>query len=401
MEDIRVGVIGLGNRGKANLECMLFLPNIKITAICDIYEDRCDAGIKLIRDAGQPAPFSTTDYHELIKRNDVDVVTVFTNWEFHTEMSIAAMKEKKIVAMEVCGAMSVDECFDLVKTQEETGSKFMFLENCCYGKNELLVRNIVKDGLFGDIVHCHGAYGHDLRHEVSHGKVNRHYRLNHYLTRNCENYPTHDLGPIAKILDINHGNRMVSLVSVASKAMGLEQYISERKDSFPDRELIGRKFRQGDIVNTLITCANGETISLTLDTTLPRSYSREFTVRGTKGMYEENTNSIFLDGDTEEFETVQHYLKAINNAVKYEDKYLPDMWKNITPEQYDKGHGGMDYFMFCDFFDAVRNNKPMPIDVYDAAAWMSITALSEYSIANGNIPAEIPDFTNGAWKIKN
>ena len=302
--------------------------------------------------------------------------------------------------MEVGGASSIEECWRLVRTQEETHSKFMFLENCCYGKNEMLVRNIVNDGLFGDIIHCHGAYSHDLREEIACGKENRHYRLQQYLTRNCENYPTHELGPIAKILGINRGNRMVSMVSVASKSAGLERYINDRKDSFVNKELIGKKFKQGDTVNTLITCAGGETISLRLDTTLPKSYSREFTVRGTKGMYEENTNSIFWDGESEEYDSIVHYKQAIDNAVKFEEKYLPDMWKNITKEQIESGHGGMDYFEFVAFFDALRNDKPMPIDVYDAAAWMSVTALSEYSIAHGNVPVQFPDFTNGLWRTR-
>ena len=192
---------------------------------------------------------------------------------------------------------------------------------------------------------------------------------------------------------------MVSLVSVASKSAGIERYIEDRKDTFENKELIGKKFKQGDIVNTIITCENGETISLRLDTSLPRSYSREFTVRGTKGMYEEITNSVFIDGDEELFDTAEYSRKVLDNAKEYEEKYLPDYWNNITKEQLE-GHGGMDYFLFTAFFDAVRENKPMPIDVYDAAAWMSITALSEYSIANGNIPVEVPDFTRGEWKTR-
>jgi len=344
-------------------------------------------------------PFKTLNYKELVNRDDVDVVTVFSSWESHIKIAIDAMNNKKIVGLEVGGAEAIDECWELVDTYEKTKMPIMLLENCCYGKNEMLVRNMVRDGMFGEIVHCHGAYGHDLRQEVSCGKENRHYRLNHYLNRNCENYPTHELGPIAKILDINRGNRMVSLVSVASKSAGIKQYIEDRKDTFVNRELIGKDFKQGDIVNTIITCANGETISLRLDTSLPRSYSREFTIRGTKGMYEENTNSVFLDGEKEEFETVEHYKKVIDNAKQYEEKYLPDYWKNITPEQLE-GHGGMDYFQFDAFFDAIRENKPMPIDVYDAASWMVVTALSEYSIANENIPVEIPDFTRGEWKTR-
>lgn len=400
MKEVRVGIIGLGQRGLQNTKTILGMADANIAAVCDVYEDRCDEIAKLVEEAGQPEPFKTTEYKELLARNDINTIMVFSSWESHVDIAIEAMRAGKAVGMEVGGAVTVEECRELVKAQEETGSKFMMLENCCYGKTEMLVTNMARDGLFGDIVHCHGAYAHDLREEVVCGKEKRHYRLNHYLNRNCENYPTHELGPIAKLLDINRGNRMVSLVSVASKAMGLERYINDRKETFENKELIGRSFKQGDIVNTIITCANGETISIRLDTTLPRSYSREFTVRGTKGMYEENTNSVFFDGDKEEFETLKHYKEVINNAAEYEEKYLPQMWKNITKEQIDAGHGGMDVFVFAAFFDALRNDKPMPVDVYDAAAWMCITALSEYSIANGNIPVEIPDFTNGAWKTR-
>lgn len=399
MDELRIGVIGLGCRGRDNLETILGFDGVKVTAVCDVYEDFCDRGVEKVVTEQNIAPFKTTDYREVLKRDDVDIVTVFTSWETHIKIAVDAMKAGKIVGLEVGGAASLDECWELVNTQRETGVKFMLLENCCYGRTELLVRNIVRDGIFGDIVHCHGAYAHDLRQEVTCGKENRHYRLKHYLSRNCENYPTHELGPIAKILDINRGNRMTRLVSVSSKAMGAERYINDRADSFVNRDLIGKKFKQGDIVNTLITCENGETISLTLDTTLPRSYSREFTVRGTKGMYEENTNSIFLDGD-KEGDSFKQYKEIFGNAEMFEDKYLPDYWKNITERQIKIGHGGMDYFVFKAFFDAVRENKPMPIDVYDAAAWMCITALSEYSIANGNAPVDIPDFTDGEWKVR-
>lgn len=400
MKEIRVGVIGLGCRGKDNLGTMLEFDDVKITAVCDDYTDRCERGAELVKKAQNTIPFITTDYNEILNRDDVDVVTIFTSWDTHISIAVDAMKAGKIVGMEVGGAKSVDECWKLVKTQEETGIAFMLLENCCYGRTELLVRNMARDGIFGDIVHCHGAYAHDLREEVTCGKENRHYRLKQYLSRNCENYPTHELGPIAKILDINRGNRMVRLVSMASKAMGAERYINDRAETFVNKDLIGRKFKQGDIVNTLIACEGGETISLTLDTTLPRSYSREFTIRGTKGMYEENTHSVFLDGDKETGDSFAHYKEVIGNATRFEDKYLPDYWKNLTQHQIEFGHGGMDYFMFKKFFDTIKSNKPMPIDVYDAAAWMCVTALSEYSIANGNIPVDIPDFTNGSWKIR-
>lgn len=398
MKEINVAVIGIGARGNGNLKTILNMEGINVVSVCDVYEDRCDEAEEIVFEKLGKKPFKTTDYKEAINRSDVEVVLVFSSWESHIKIAVYAMECGKTVGMEVGGAESVEECWQLVKTYEKTKSPFMFLENCCYGRNELLIRNMEKDGLFGEIVYCHGAYGHDLREEVTTGKERRHYRLNHYLNVNCENYPTHELGPIAKILGINRGNQMIRLVSMASKAAGLRQYINDRKDTIENKELIGAEFKQGDVVNTLITCANGATISLKLDTTLPRSYSREFTVQGTKGMYEENTNSVFFDGDKEGFETAKHYKEVFDNAKNYEEKYLPDCWKSLTKEQEEQGHGGMDWFEFLAFFDAVRNNKPMPIDVYDAASWMCISPLSRESIEKGNIPLEIPDFTSGKWR---
>lgn len=400
MKQINTAVIGLGNRGIGNIKTILTIPGVKIAAVSDAYEDRCDNASKIIVEKGFDEPFKTCDYREILARGDIEAVMIFTGWEMHVKLAVEAMKAKKSVGIEVGGAYSLDECFELVRTYEETKTPIMFLENCCYGKNEMLIRNIVRDGLFGELVHCHGAYGHDIRGEVTTGKEKRHYRLNNYINRNCENYPTHELGPIAKVLDINRGNRMVSLVSVASKAAGIKQYVQDRADAIENKDLLTTEFKQGDIVNTIITCANGETISLRLDTTLPRPYSREFTVRGTKGMYEENTNSIFLDGDKEDFETAKHYKEVFDNAKNYEEKYLPECWRSITQEEIELGHGGMDHFVFSAFFDAVRNGTPMPIDVYDAASWMCITPLSEESIAKGAACVQIPDFTNGAWKTR-
>ncbi len=400
MKNINVGFIGLGGRGYGNLRLVLGMEGITVTAVCDLYEDRTQNAAKAVEEKRGNKPFETLDYKELLAREDVEAVVICTSWDTHVHIAVDGMRAGKAVGMEVGGAYSEEECYDLVNAYEETKSPFMFLENCNYGKNEMFVYNMVKDGVFGEVVHCHGAYSHDLREEITTGREKRHYRLNEYLNRNRENYPTHELAPIAKLLNINNGNRMVSLVSVASKSAGLKQYVDDRKDTIVNKDLIGQEFKQGDIVNTIITCENGETISLKLDTTLPRSYSRELTVCGTKARYEENTNMLFLDGDTETFKTTQFYKDNFDSAKKMEEKYMPDIWKEITPEILDAGHGGMDYFVFCDFFDKLRKNEPMPINVYDAVAVMCISYLSEISIANGGAPVEIPDFTKGKYKNK-
>lgn len=403
MDKIRLGIVGLGSRGRWLLKGNILKLDeyYKVTALCDVYQDRIDDAVASVIAKGMEKPYGTTDYKELVKRDDVDAVLVSCAWEYHVPVACAAMRAGKAVALEVGGAYSVEDCFLLVHTYEETGTPFMFMENCCYDRQELLATSMARKGVFGEIVHCSGSYSHDLREEVTRGKENRHYRLRNYLNRNCENYPTHELGPIAKLLDINRGNRMVSLVSVASKSCGMEAYVEAHKDNI-NPELIGVDFKQGDIVHTIITCAGGETILLKLDTSLPRFYSRDFTVRGTKGFYEGATNIVFEDkeGEPEMFNTVAAYEKLFNNGKDYEEKYLPSVWKNITKEQMESGHGGMDSIEFIEFAKALMSGAEMPIDVYDAASWMVISALSEQSIARGGASVDVPDFTGGRWTMR-
>ena len=194
---------------------------------------------------------------------------------------------------------------------------------------------------------------------------------------------------------------MVSLVSVASKAFGMAQYIKDHPELVEqDPTLEGRRFNQGDIVNTIITCENGETIALKLDTTLPRSYSREFTVKGTKGYYSQDTNTLFLDGMKEFWQPVKYVQEYTDNAKERYDEFMPETWQVMTEEAKKSGHGGMDGIMFREFLNAYAEGREMPIDVYDCAAWMSVTALSAQSIAMGGMPQAIPDFTSGKWVIR-
>ena len=245
MEKIRVGVVGYGKRGRSITNIVLLEnDDIAVTAVCDLYEDRVQMGKEHVIAEGGAEPFGTTDYIEVLKREDVDVVYVACSWEDHVKVAIDAMKYGKIVAMEVGGAYSLEEIQELVRTYEETKTPIMMMDNCCYNREELLATSMVRAGKFGRIVHCSGAYGHDLRREVSHGNLLRHYRLRNYTNRNCENYPTHELGPIAKVLNINRGNRMVSLVSVASCAAGLEQYVKDHPDLVEqDLTMEGRRFK--------------------------------------------------------------------------------------------------------------------------------------------------------------
>lgn len=392
---IKMAMIGLGARGKGLLEtAYLEHPDVEFVAVCDVYEDRCKDAADVIEKAGFARPVTTTNYKEIIAMPDVEAIILCTSWDHHIDICIEAMEAGKYVGCEVGGAYSIRECWKIVEAYERTKVPVMLLENCCYGRDELMVSHMRDQGVLGRIVHCEGGYKHDLREEIAFGKEKRHYRLNNYIHRNAENYPTHELGPIAKLLHINRGNRMMTLTSIASKAFGLKEYIEEHKKD--DAELMNTAFNQGDVVNTIITCSNGETILLTLDTTLPRYYSRGYTIQGTKGMYTEDNRSIFID-NAEHAKDHFDWKKHWGNVEEYREEYEHPLWRKYLSAGVKKGHDGMDYLVFSDFVEAVKNKTEVSIDVYDMAAWMSITALSEQSISLGGQPVAIPDFTNGAW----
>lgn len=397
MEKLKIGVIGLGGRGTGLVKGPLaFSGKAEIVAVCDTYPDRTEAAAEIIRKSCGKAPEMVRDYTDMLKPGKVDAVIVSASWENHIPIAVNVLDAGIACGLEVGGAYDLEDCRALVRAWERVRTPFMFLENCCYGKDELLALSLVDSGKLGKAVHCSGMYGHDLREEIAYGNINRHYRLRNYLMRNCDNYPTHELGPIAKILKINSGNRMLSLVSVASCSAGLPSYIKTKTDL---SSLCGASFAQGDIVNTIIKCAGGETILLTLDTTLPRLYDRALTVRGTLGHYSQTLNAVMLDdGEFDHEKDSQRLL--LDTAARYEKEFLPPEWLSITEDQIEAGHGGMDFIMMNAFFDALLNGKPMPIDVYDAAAWMSISCLSEESIIRGGAPVAIPDFTGGKWLLK-
>ena len=400
-EKVRIGVVGLGQRGflademyPGLIHVLAKMEDVELTVVCDEYEDRVTRVQKTMKEEYGITLDGTTDYRSLIVRPDVDVVAVFCAWEMHVPIAVAAMRAGKGVVLEVGGAYSVEDCWRLVRTKEETGAYFMLLENCCYDRAELMTLRMVREGLFGEVVHCDGAYCHDLRREVSSGKEIRHYRLRNYLGRNCDNYPTHALGPICKIMNVNRGNRMLTLSSFASRAAGLNEYNRDKHGA--DHPLAKASFAQGDIVVTNIRLAGGETITLTLDTTLPRPfYSRGFNVRGTRGGYFEDTKSVCVMGIPEAEETEEKPLR--DNAAPFLEKYGSPLWAEYDAMDIKAGHGGIDWHVLRAFVESYKRGIEPPIDVYDAAAWMCISALSEASVARGGAVVDIPDFTGGRW----
>lgn len=394
-EKIKVGYIGLGRRGFFILNKIVSqMKDVEITAVCDLSEERMKKACDAVRENAGYTPRMTSDYREILNTPEIDAVFIMTCWSGRVGIAVESMKAGKYTAVEVGCADSIEECYELVDTFESTGIPVMMIENCCYGRREMAVLRAVREGLFGEVVHCTGGYHHYLNGVELFKNIDAedipHYRLAHYVNENRENYPTHELGPISKVLNINRGNRMVSLVSVASKACGLKDYAASHPE-VPEK-YAKLDYKQGDIVTTLITCAGGETVMLCLDTTLPRAYySRNFSVRGTRGMSSEERRILFFEG--------------MEESPNENEKEMLERYDHPLHAEYEKigvkeGHGGMDWLVCRAFIESAKRGVNTPIDAYDTAAWLAIGPLTKKSVEGGGIPVEIPDFTRGKWKCR-
>ncbi|HOG51557.1 MAG TPA: Gfo/Idh/MocA family oxidoreductase, partial [Lentisphaeria bacterium] len=294
---IKVVFIGLGGRGRNVMSIMLRMPDVEVVGVCDLRPEMLAKGVALVKERRGVEPLATVDYQELLRRDEVDAVMVTTGWNEHLGLCAEAMLAGKYVATEVGGANSLEQCWDIVRASERSKMPCMMLENCCYGRKEMMVLNMVRQGLFGEIIHAEGGYLHDLRKEIALGYERGHFRHAQNQHRNGDVYPTHALGPIAKCLDINRGNRMMTLTSVSSKGRGLNTWLHEHYGA--DHEKANYPFAIGDVTTTIIKCAHGETIMLTHSTTLPRPYSRRTVIQGTKGIWMEDKKGFYLDGISE------------------------------------------------------------------------------------------------------
>ena len=377
-DKIKVSVIGLNDRGKYLLSLLLDMEDVEVTAICDLDQKLLlgSAG-KVFEKYGRQV-MATTDADYAIKRDDTDAVFIFTSWNSHISLAYEAMKAGKYVGVEVGPGASVDEAWRLVRISEETGMPCMMLENCSYGEKELMLLNMIKKGLFGELIHCEAGYMHDCRFFADDLKNERAF---HYLRRNCDLYPTHGLGPVMTWLGINRGNRFLTVSSVATKARGMTERYKSRHPGFDG------EFRAGDLVTTTLTCAGGETVLLTYNCASPRPYSRGNVVQGTKGIYSEYVGKIYVEGhgENDKWDDLGNYRE-----------YTHPLWKDKEKIQ-GLGHGGMDCLVLRAFVEAVKNGTDTPIDVYDSAVLAAVCAIAEESAALGGKPLPIPDFTDGKW----
>jgi len=405
-DKVRIGLIGVGLRGTNHLNNLLGRDDVTIVAVCDIDFNRIQLVQDIIKKKKHPKPKffgkNDFDYRNLLELDEVDAVIISTPWLWHTKMAKDAMLAGKYTGVEVSAANTMEECWDLVNTHEETGTHLMILENVNYRRDILAVLNMVKQNVFGELVHFRCGYQHDLRFvKLNDGKSaygkgvefgekgisESKWRTQHSVSRNADVYPTHGVGPMATMCNVNRGNRFSSITSNATKSIGLHNYIV--KNGGKDHPNANVKFKQGDVITSTIETAMGETIIVTHDCNLPRPYSLGFRVQGSKGLWEVDGNRMYIEDVSKPHKW--------DDATKWLEKYDHPLWKKYGEHALGAGHGGMDFFVLHAFIESVKQNIAPPLDVYDAAAWSAITPLSELSIENNGEPQNFPDFTRGMW----
>jgi predicted dehydrogenase len=397
---VRIGFVGVGQRGFALVRILLDLPGVEIPALCDINEEHLSNAQAMVEKRGRKRPegyaSGPEDYARLVARTDLDAVIIATPWELHTPIAVASMKAGKYAGTEVPAAVTMEQCWELVNTSEQTKMPCMMLENDCFGRGALMALNLVQQGVLGELIHYEGGYDHDVRAGLLRGGELS-WRGLHALRRNANLYPTHPIGPIAWWTGINRGDRFTYLTSMSSKSRGINRYAA--KHFGPDNINAKRRFADGDVNTSLIMTEKGITVTLNHDTQLPRPYSDSGDTKiplmvqrlqGTEGIFFGSMEKIYIEGRSP--------LHKWEDTGPYYEQYEHLLWKELGEAARSSGHGGEDYVEMHQFVRAVRNKIQTPVDVYDSATWSAIIPLSEQSVASKSAVIDFPDFTRGKWR---
>lgn len=405
---VRVGFIGLGNRGPEHLRQLVRIDGVAINALCDLRMERVEFAKQLLENTSHKPKVYTGDvnnWKRLCEQSDIDLIYIATSWDLHVPMALYAMQQGKHVAIEVPAAKTIDQCWQLVNTSEKTKKHCVLLENCCYDFFELLTLNMARQGFLGEIIHCEGAYLHYLlQGNFAKNKYWDMWRLKENATRNGNLYPTHGLGPISQIMNLNRGDKMEYLVSMSSNDFMMKELANKlaKKDSYYDKYQ-NKNFR-GNINTSIIRTHKGKTIMIQHDVSSPRAYSRIHLISGTKACAQKYPlpGKIAL---AQNWELPEDWEKTPlpewidqKEMELLEEKYKPEIVKKLGVFAKEVGgHGGMDFLINWRLIDCLRNGLPVDIDVYDTALWSALGPLSEASVLHKSSPINVPDFTRGSW----
>jgi hypothetical protein len=398
---IRLGFVGIGGRGLWHLSTAAGIEGVEIPALCEIRDDRLQKAKLVVENAGMATPRlygrGPEDFRRMCQEETLDAVICSTPWEWHAPVCLAAMRSDKHAACEVPLIITLDEAWEIIETYESTGKWATLGMQPIYN---LTLLNMIQKGIFGDIVHAETGYMHDLRH-VKYEIEEEPWRLQHSIDRNGNLYPDHPMSSMLPALDINHGDRLESIVSMSSKGGLLAEYAAIHYND-KNHPLTKKEFALGNYNATLMRTVNGKMITINHDTSTP--HPREnYRLQGTKGVFLSGLphSRIYLEGlspEEHKWEPAQKYMQE--NRHPAEVNYNPPpRRKNVGIE----GHGAGSQktpMAWHRLVTALRENKMTDWDVYDSVTSAAVSPLSEISVANKSRLVEFPDFTKGRWKTR-
>ncbi len=393
---VRVGVVGTGGRGTGLLGILLGFRDMEVPALCDIDRDHLANAQALVVRSGRPEPEgywqSEEAFRGLMERDDLDAVIIATPWRWHTPMAVCGMQCGKYVGVEVPCALSLEECWALVDTQEKTGVPCMMLENWSFRRDNLAVLNMIRAGLLGEIVHTHCAHSHMcIDHWFFDDQGKDRWPAEYLVKHNRDQYPTHSLGPVLSWMDINCGDRFDTVTSTATGSRAINDYFVRKLGK--DHPSAKRRYKQGDIVTSVIRTAREKTIVVNYDMQIHRPYDNRWMVEGLQGVYDEDRAVVYLHGKSPAYDEWEPF-------GPHQERHDHAWYRETGAEGSAASHGGTDYLEMRQFVNAVRDRKPTPIDIYDSVTMSCLVALSEQSIAHGSAPVRCPDFTRGEWRTR-
>ncbi len=398
---VRIGIIGTGNRGSHHAGTISRVSDAEIKAVADLFPERFERIKKNLQNTDHnPEFYSGSDetWKEMCKRSDLDLILITTPTYMHAKMAVYAMEQGKHVITEVPAAVTIEECWQLVKTSERTKKHCMMMENYSFMPFHITTLNMAKQGFFGEIVHGDGAYNTSkMGNNFSKTTYWNNWWLRMYSSRKGNIYPTHGMGPIAQMMNINRGDQLDFMVSVESKDFMMQEKAKELAKDDPFFEEFAKMDYRGNMSSMLIKTKQGRTLNIQHDATTPSPHNLIHGVYGTKG-------SVLYDPSPHRISTGNHLWADTKTYDELMKKFKPGLlhlfeeFRSGLGADLKSGHGGSDLINVWHIIDCLRGGLPLDQDVYDAAAFSSVVELSEWSVLNNSNSVKIPDFTAGAWK---
>lgn len=358
-DKLKVGIVG-APRGRGFIKTFNNLPDTTVTALCDAREE-------VLNPIADEYSISDrfTDFGQMLD-SGINVVLVSTPMNLHVPMATEALNRDIHVLSEVTAATDLGQCCDLVDAARRSTAKYMMAENYCYIKWNVLIRELIRKGMFGDIYFGEGEYVHELKAHCEKTP----WRKTWQVGRNGCTYGTHSLGPVLHWFD----ERVVSV------------------SCFGTGNHYGPEYKLEDTIIMMCKLASGSLVKIRFDLVSDRPHGLAYySLQGTRGCYEAprgmgDDHKIWLADVCEN-------MNEWRPLSEFES-HLPDLWRNPPPEALESGHWGGDYFEVKDFVDAIVNDTDPPIDVYRALDFTVPGLVSEQSIAAGGTPLPVPDFRN-------